>query len=219
MLPVVGILGRVILPGAISGIRQLAFPVINMAAGGGTVIALNATFSRQNNLLAILALMLALQLVGLIFAYLFGRRWFDALANRLDTQRGILLALAIYAVVAAWGFILDSTVEFWMLGLMIAMVQGGSMALSRSLFARLSPRAKSGEFFGLYGVMEKFASIVGPLVFVLAGFLFQNSRPALLLMVGFFFVGGWLLMRVDVEAGQRLARAKDEALLGATSDG
>ena len=73
----------------------------------------------------------------------------------MDTRRSIILALVVYAVIAIWGFFLDSVIEFWFLAWMVAIVQGGSQALSRSLYASMSPAAKSGEFFGLYGVMEK----------------------------------------------------------------
>ena len=80
-------------------------------------------------------------------------------------------------IVAIWGYFLDSVVEFWFLAWMVAIVQGGSQALSRSLYAALSPAAKSGEFFGLFGIMEKFSAIIGPLLFAAAGIIFGSSRP------------------------------------------
>jgi len=113
-------------------------------------------------------------------------------------------------VIAVWGFFLDSVIEFWTLAWMVAVVQGGSQALSRSLYASLSPASKSGEFFGLFGVMEKFSAIIGPLLFALAGTLFGSSRPAVLSLVLLFVLGGWVLTRVNVQAGQQAARAQDE---------
>jgi UMF1 family MFS transporter len=126
----------------------------------------------------------------------------------LDTKSSVLLALVIYSVVAIWGFFLDSVVEFWFLAWMVAVVQGGSQALSRSLYARMSPAAKSGEFFGLFGIMEKFSAIIGPLLFALAGSLLGSSRPAVLSLIGLFAVGGFLLMRVNTQAGQAAAQAE-----------
>ena len=98
--------------------------------------------------------------------------------------------------------------------MMVAVVQGGSQALSRSLFASMSPAAKSGEFFGLFGIMEKFSTILGPLVFAYAATTFGSSRPAILTLIAFFAVGGYLLTRVNVEEGRRVAQAEDARLLG-----
>jgi UMF1 family MFS transporter len=62
--------------------------------------------------------------------------------------------------------------------------------------------------------MEKFSAILGPLVFAFAATQFGSSRPAVLSIVAFFLVGGYLLTRVDVEAGRQVAQAEDAALLG-----
>ncbi len=169
--------------------------------------------ARQSNLGLIIGIILALELFGLALAFLLGPRLFSGAAETFDTQRSILLALSVYAVVAIWGFFLNSTIEYWFLAWMVAVVQGGSQALSRSLYAALSPAAKSGEFFGLFGVMEKFSAFFGPLVFAAAGVIFGSSRPAVLSLIVFFLLGGFLLTRVDVEAGKRVAQAEDARLL------
>jgi UMF1 family MFS transporter len=156
------------------------------------------------------------ELIGALFGLLLGRPLFSGFAAKFDTRRSIILALSVYAVIAVWGFILDSVVEFWILAWMVAIVQGGSQGLSRSLYASMSPAAKSGEFFGLYGVMEKFSAIIGPLLFASAVAVFDSSRPAVLALVVLFFVGIFLLTRVDVEAGRRVAQAED-AEYGLTS--
>ncbi|MBK8027466.1 MAG: MFS transporter [Chloroflexi bacterium] len=100
---------------------------------------------------------------------------------------------------------------------MVAIVQGGSQALSRSLYSSMSPAAKSGEFFGLYGIMERFSSILGPLLFALAVAAFGSSRPAIISLIVFFIVGGFLLTRVNIEEGQRIAREEDAAIFGNAS--
>jgi len=168
---------------------------------------------RQSNLGLILGLILAVVLLGLLLALLLGPVFFSRLAKTINTKRSILLALVVYAVIAVWGFFLDSVIEFWFLAWMVAVVQGGSQALSRSLFAAMSPSAKSGEFFGLFGVMEKFSGVIGPLIFAFAATSFGSSRPAILSIIVFFIVGGYLLTRVDVEEGRRVAQAEDAALL------
>ncbi len=170
--------------------------------------------SRQSSLLTIIGVLLALQAVGVGFAALFGR-FFARLADTLDTRRSILLALITYSVIAIWGFVLQSTLEYWFLAWMVAIVQGGSQALSRSLYASMSPAAKSGEFFGLYGVMEKFSAIIGPILFAAAVAVFDSSRPAILSLIALFIIGGYLLTRVNVEEGRRVAQAENAALGGA----
>lgn len=172
--------------------------------------------ARTNNLGTILGMILGLQILGAVFAILLGRPLFSGLAEHLDTKRSVMLALAVYAVIAVWGFFLDSIIEFWFLAWMVAIVQGGSQALSRSLYASMSPAAKSGEFFGLFGVMEKFSAILGPLLFTAAGILLGNTRWAILSLILFFFVGIVLLTRVDVQEGRRVAQVEDAAILGAS---
>jgi UMF1 family MFS transporter len=169
---------------------------------------------RQSNLLYILGLILAVELVGLLLAWLLGRRVFGPLADTLDTKRSVLLALITYSIIAIWAFFLNSTIEFWFLAWMVAIVQGGSQALSRSLYASMSPAAKSGEFFGLFGVMEKFSAILGPILFATAGAIFGSSRPAILSLIVFFIVGGWLLAKVDVDEGRRVALEEDAEAFG-----
>jgi hypothetical protein len=170
--------------------------------------------ARQSNLGIILGMVIGVELVGLILAWLLGKRLFERYVYLFDAKRSIVLSLAVYSVIAVWGFFLNSVVEFWFLAWMVATVQGGSQALSRSLFSILAPAAKSGEFFGLFGVMEKFSAIIGPLLFALAARSFGSSRPAILSIIAFFLIGGYLLTRVNVEAGRKVAQAEDQALLG-----
>jgi UMF1 family MFS transporter len=168
---------------------------------------------RSSNLGLIIALILGLELIGLALSFLLGSLLFTSLANKLDTRRSILLALGVYCVVAIWGYFLNSTIEYWFMAWMVAIVQGGSQALSRSLYAALSPAAKSGEFFGLFGVMEKFSAIIGPLMFAAAGVLFGSSRPAVLSLILLFLLGGFLLTLVNVEEGKRVAKLEDSKWL------
>jgi MFS transporter, UMF1 family len=157
----------------------------------------------------ILGGLFGLQAVLALIAFTVGRAWGVPLANLLDTQRAILLALVIYAVISIWGFFLSSAIEYWYLAWMVAVVQGGSQALSRSLFSSLSPASKSGEFFGLFGVLERFSSFIGPLIFAVAAATFGSSRPAILSLIIFFIVGGGLLLTVNVAKGREVAQEED----------
>lgn len=143
------------------------------------------------------------QLLGVPFAFLFG-----SLGTRMGTKRAIFLALAVYTLAATLGYFMTNAVHFFILAALVATVQGGAQALSRSLFSRLIPPAKTSEYFGFYAVVERFATVLGPLVFTLSGILTGSSRSAVLGMIVFFVVGGWLLSRVDIEEGERAARAR-----------
>ncbi|MFZ4816927.1 MAG: MFS transporter, partial [Phototrophicaceae bacterium] len=169
---------------------------------------------RGGNLLMILGALLAVQAAGALFAVLGGWRLLKPLADSLNTKRSIILSLVVYCMIAIWGFFLNSTVEFWFLAWMVGIVQGGSQALSRSMYAGMTPASKSGEFFGLFAIMEKFSAIIGPLLFALAVGIFGNSRPAILSLIALFIIGGYLLTRVDVEAGRKLAHEENARLAG-----
>jgi UMF1 family MFS transporter len=93
-----------------------------------------------------------------------------------------------------------------MLAALVGVVQGGTQALSRSIFATLIPVHKSGEFFGFWSVFEKFAGIFGPLLFAGTIALTGSSRNAILSIIVFFAVGAAILARVDVEEGRRAVR-------------
>jgi UMF1 family MFS transporter len=92
----------------------------------------------------------------------------------------------------------------------VGVVQGGTQALSRSMFSSMVPRAKSSEFFAFFSVFERYASLLGPALFALMS-RFGYSREAILSLVVFFVAGMIILARVDLAAGQRAAVAADAA--------
>jgi MFS transporter, UMF1 family len=91
-------------------------------------------------------------------------------------------------------------------------VQGGSQAISRSLFARMVPKHKSSEYFGFFAVFEKFGGIFGPALFSLSVTITGSSRTAILSVIVFFVLGALLLGRVDIGKGQAQAEAIDRAM-------
>lgn len=167
----------------------------------------------KSNLGVVLGIIIVVELIGLGLAFLLGNPLFKGLAEKIDTKRSILLALTFYIVIAIWGFMINSVMEFWLIAWMVAVVQGGSQALSRSMYASMSPATKSGEFFGLFGIMEKFSAIMGPIVFAAAVALFGSSQPAILSLIIFFVVGGLILIFVNTEEGKRVAK-EDDKLVG-----
>jgi UMF1 family MFS transporter len=145
------------------------------------------------------------QVLGIGLAVLVGRRLLARFAGRLDAKRTVILGLAIYTIIPVWGFFLRSQAEFFLIGWLVGTVQGGTQALSRAIYADLSPRRKSGEFFGLYGLSEKFAGILGPLLYAAVGQLTHDPRASVLSISVFFAAGIYMLWRVDERAGKRVA--------------
>ena len=165
--------------------------------------------TRESSLPTLLGMLLIVELAAVAIAFAIGPKLLGGTARRMTTKSTILLALGVYSIIAVWGFFLDTVMEFWFLAFMVSVVQGGSQALSRSLYAAMSPSSMSGEFFGFFSIMAKFSAIVGPLIFAGAVLAFGNSRPAVLGIVLFFVRGGYLLTRVDVEEGKRVAAEAD----------
>src|SRR6185503_19078688 len=135
------------------------------------------------------------------FSFLFGM-----LAGRIGAKASIFVTLGVYLVIAVLGYRMTNSRDFLVLALLVGTVQGGSQALSRSVFSTMVPKHKSSEFFAFYSVFEKFAGIVGPFVFTIVVNATGSSRSAVLSVVAFILVGGILLFFVNIEEGQRVAR-------------
>lgn len=202
----------------LGGAGQQTVSLINSGekneASSGTNVAFAQVIvlpaQRTSSLMTIIGMVFGTQAVLLVIAY-FIQSSFVKISELLDTRRSILLSLLVYCAIAVWGFYLDSTIEYWFLAWMVAIVQGGSQALSRSLYSSMCPTSKSGEFFGFFSIMEKFASIIGPLLFAFAALTLGSSRPAILSLIVLFVLGGYLLTRVNIEEGRRVAQEEDAA--------
>ncbi|MGH7663125.1 MAG: MFS transporter [Gemmatimonadaceae bacterium] len=186
----------------------LAFLIYN--DGIGTIVRMAGIYGAELGIGrgALIGSILLVQFVGIPFAFLFGM-----IAGRIGAKRSIFIGLVAYCSISMIGYFMQTALHFLLLAILVGMVQGGTQALSRSLFASMIPQHKSGEFFGFFAVFEKFAGILGPAVFAGTIALTGSSRNAILSVVAFFIVGGILLHFVDVDEGQRAARAAEERAL------
>ncbi len=180
------------------------------ANGIGTIITMATAYGAeigitQNTLIGTL---LMVQFLAAPFAILFG--W---LSKKLGVRPSIYLSLGIYTVIAIAGYFLRYEWQFWALGAAVATVQGGSQALSRSLMSRLMPKSKSAEFFSFFSVFEKFANIAGPFLFGVVSTLMGESRLSIASLVIFFAVGIFLLSRVNIERGIRVAEEDEQRMI------
>ena len=101
---------------------------------------------------------------------------------------------------------MTSKIHFYALAGIIGLFQGGIQAISRSLFARLVPLGKEGEFFGFYNMLGKFSAVVGPILLGTVTLVTGNARMGLFALIVLFVGGGLLLARVDFDEGERIAK-------------
>ena len=177
--------------------------IIRMATTYGTEIGIDEN--------AMIAALLITQFIGVPFGFLFG-----FFAQRIGAKRAVFAGLMTYAVITILGYFMRTAAHFYMLAILVGMVQGGTQALSRSLFASMIPKHKSSEFFAFFGVFERYAGILGPAVFAWVVAHSGTSRNAILSVLAFFIIGGALLTLVDVEEGRRAARDGELGLGGST---
>ncbi|MEM8930409.1 MAG: MFS transporter, partial [Acidobacteriota bacterium] len=163
----------------------IAFMIYN--EGIGTTIRMGGIYAASQNFETskVITAILMIQFVGIPFAFLFG--W---LGPMIGTKRAILIGLVIYSGTSIYAYRMETITDFYVMAVLIALVQGGTQGLSRSLFASMVPKHKASEFFGFFSVFAKVAGIFGPLVFGLVIEATGSIRQAILSVIVFFIVGG-----------------------------
>ena len=180
------------------------------ANGIGTIIVMATAYGNEIGIgqTTLIGTLLMVQFVAAPFAFLFG--W---LAKRIGAKRAIYISLSVYTLISILGYFLQYEWQFWVLGALVATVQGGSQALSRSLMGKMMPKSKSAEFYGFFSVFEKFSTIAGPLLFGIVSTIMGESRLSIVSLVIFFAIGTFLLTKVNVERGIKSALAEEEAMV------
>jgi UMF1 family MFS transporter len=142
---------------------------------------------------SLITALLLVQFVGFPAALLFG--W---IGKRIGPRAGIFIGIGVYTGAAGYAYFLNSETGFFALAVVIGLVQGGVQSLSRSLYGRLVPAGKSGEFFGFYNLMGKAAAILGPLLTGVVALTTGDSRLAIVSISILFIIGAAFLSRVRV---------------------
>jgi UMF1 family MFS transporter len=134
-----------------------------------------------------------------------GSMIFGFLADAIGNKRTVIITLGIWSLIVLWAFqlgiIWDPRTEYWILGVLVALVMGGSQAASRSLQGIFTPDANSAEFFGFFAVSGKFASVFGPLIYGILIALTGSVQSGVLSVLSFFVVGLVVLWTVDEKRG------------------
>ena len=137
---------------------------------------------------SLIVALLITQFVGFPAALAFGLA-----ARRVGPKPALYFGVAVYVAVTVWAYFMTSVTEFYVLAVVVGLVQGGVQAISRSLYARFVPAAQSGEFFGFFNMLGRFAAIVGPSLVAVTGLLTGSSRLGILSVVVVLVVGMVLL--------------------------
>src|SRR5688572_5165377 len=159
---------------------------------------------REPNQSFLIGIILLVQFVGF-----FGALLFERIARWLGTKNAILVSLVLWSgvVIYAWS-LLQTETEAYVLACVIAIVLGGSQALSRSLFSRMIPAGREASFFGLYEISERGTSWIGPLIFARVVASTGSYRDAILSVIVLFLSGMIVLAVTDVAAAERASAAR-----------
>ena len=180
------------------------------ANGIGTIITMAVAFGTDLGFgtMTLIGTLLMVQFVAAPFSILFGK-----LAKKLGVKKSITISLMVYTLVSIVGYFMSKEWHFLLLGFGVAMVQGGSQALSRSLVGQLMPRSKTAEFYGFFSVSEKFNTVVGPFVMAVITQLTGDGRWGIVSLVIFFVLGIIMLRGVDIERGIKQAQEEDAKMV------
>jgi UMF1 family MFS transporter len=167
-----------------------------------TVITLATQFGNDELKIPVSTLTMAILMVQ--FVAFFGAIAFNWLAAAINAKRAVVVSLFIWTAVLVYIYaFVKTTVQFFIVAAVVAIVMGGSQALSRSLYAQMVPKSREAEYFSIYEISDKGTSWMCPLLFGLALQFTKSYRIAILSLIVFFFAGLLVLLRVNVERGER----------------
>jgi UMF1 family MFS transporter len=152
----------------------------------------------------ILALLIT-QFVGFPATLVFGK-----LGEKWGAKTAVLIGIGVYITVTVWAYSINQVWEFYLLAIVIGLVQGGVQSLSRSLYSRIIPANKAAEYFGFYNMLGKFAAVLGPILIGWVSVITQNPRLSILSIIVLFLAGGLILYFVDEQQGRKIARELEQ---------
>lgn len=173
--------------------------------GVQTVISQASVFGEHElhlGTMELIALVLMVQFLALPGAVLVG--W---LSDRLGQKPTLLGCLAVWLALLLAALVIQSKVQFWVMGGIVAMVMGGTQSVSRAIMGVMTPEGRTGEFFGFFNFSGKATSFLGPNLFGWVLLLTGSARAAVFSLVVFFLLGGAIAARVDVARGRQQALA------------
>jgi len=180
--------------------KSLAFLIAFLLYNDGvqTVIVMASIFGEKE--LGFDKSVLITTILMVQFVAFFGALLFNQVASRYGAKNTILVSLIIWTICLFVAFgLVHSVFSFYILGAFIALVLGGTQAISRSLFSKLIPKGKEAQYFSFYEISDRGTSWLGPLLFGLAYQFTDSYRLAILSLIIFFVLGGLLLKSIDIK--------------------
>jgi len=171
----------------------IAFMLYN--DGIQTVINMATIYGKDELGLKTTTLMLTLLVIQSIA--IVGALAFSRLAEFIGTKRAVMITLVIWSGIVIYAYFIQSAVEYFILGICVGIVLGGSQALSRSLYGSMIPEEASAEFYAFYSIFSKFSAIWGPMAFAIIRQVAGTSRLSIVSLIVFFIAGLILLAFVD----------------------
>jgi MFS transporter, UMF1 family len=181
----------------------LAFMLYN--EGIQTVINMASIYGTSELRLDASALMLTLLIIQ--FVAIGGSLAFSRIADRIGTKKAIVIALCIWMGIVIYAYFMQTTKEFFVLGMIVGLAMGGAQSLSRSYYGSMVPEEASAEFFGFYTVFTKFSAIWGPFTFAAITHFAGSARTAIVSLIVYFIAGTAVLLLVN----ETKARAAKES--------
>ncbi|KOF57769.1 MULTISPECIES: MFS transporter [Clostridium] len=170
--------------------------IITMATSYGSDLGISSS--------TLLIILLVTQFVAFPFSIIFGR-----LAEKFKDKTMIFCGIIIYSFICIYSYFIKTSLDFWVLAVLVGTSQGGIQAISRSYFGKLVPKERANEFFGFYNIFGKFSAIMGPFIVGIVTQLTGETRKGVLSIIFLFLVGGIILFKVP--ADKRCANSKNTA--------
>ncbi|MBV6684841.1 MFS transporter [Bacillus sp. JRC01] len=154
--------------------------------GVGTIITMSTAYGSDLGITStnLLIILFVTQVVAGPFSILYGR-----LSEKFTGKKMLYAGIIVYIGVCIYAYFLETTLDFWILAMLVASSQGGIQALSRSYFAKMVPKKNANEFFGFYNIFGKFASIMGPLLVAVTSQVTGQSNSGVFSLVILFVIG------------------------------
>jgi UMF1 family MFS transporter len=131
---------------------------------------------------------------------------FSLLAKKIGVKQSVLVGIIGYGIITFLAYFMREMWHLYTLAALVGLFQGGIQALSRSLYTRIIPEEKAAEFFGFYNMLGKMAAVIGPAMMGTITLLTGNIRYGILSILALFILGGFFLLKVNIEEGSRMAR-------------
>lgn len=157
--------------------------IIKMASSYGADLGIKST--------TLLIVLLVTQFVAFPFAIIYGK-----LSERYKGKAMLYVGIIIYTIICIYAYFLKTSLDFWILAMLVGTSQGGIQALSRSYFGKLVPKEKANEFFGFYNIFGKFAAVMGPFLVGIVTQLTGKTSNGVFSIILLFIVGGFVLTKV-----------------------